>query len=380
MSQPPDMRAPSIPNLLSLRGSSRGLRGRNRGRGGQPSAGASNQAQQDATVQGTDTDAAVMRLSAVELGYLDDRFAQYFVQGQQPNRRLPIINRGTYTRTTALDRLINSFLGHDSGAGAARPRRQIVSLGAGTDTRCFRLFSPQSHRRGLIYHEVDFPSISSRKRMIVQATPALRSVLPEPKSSDDGSASASWQSTPEGAGNQYWCHGLDLRDLTGDRGEEDPLLSRLKGLRTDVPTLLISECCLCYLGTGEARDVIKCFADRIPDLGLVIYEPVKPDDAFGRQMASNLAARRIKMPTLEVYKQPRDQEERLREAGFKEVRQKTVDTIWGQWVSEEEKERVDGLEGLDEVEEWQLLAGHYIVAWGWKGPFLEGGNVMDVSR
>ncbi|KAJ0115384.1 hypothetical protein J7T55_012663 [Diaporthe amygdali] len=374
------MQAPSIPNLLSLRGSSRGLRGRNRGRGGHQGAGASGQAQQDATIQGTDTDAAVMRLSAVELGYLDDQFAQFFVQGQQPSRRLPIINRGTYTRTTALDRLINAFLGPDFGANEPLQFRQIVSLGAGTDTRCFRLFSSQRRRRGLIYHEVDFPSISSRKRMIVQATPALRSVLPGPVPTDDGAASASWRSTPEGEGNQYWCHGLDLRDLAGDDGEDDPLLSKLKGLRTDVPTLLISECCLCYLETAEARSVIKRFTHRIPDLGLVIYEPVKPDDAFGRQMASNLAARRIRMPTLEVYKQPRDQEQRLRDAGFKEVRQKTVDSIWGQWVSEEEKERVDGLEGLDEVEEWQLLAGHYIVAWGWKGPHFDGGNVMEALR
>lgn len=379
MSQSRDMQAPSIPNLLSLRGSGRGLRGRNRGRGGHPGAGASSQAQQDATIQGTDTDAAVMRLSAVELGYLDDQFAQYFVQGQQPNRRLPIINRGTYTRTTALDRLIASFLGHESGADEPLPRRQIISLGAGTDTRCFRLFSPSSRPRGLIYHEVDFPPISSRKRMIVQATSALRKVLPDPIPSDDGPASASWRSTPEGEGNQYWCHGLDLRDLTRDQGEGDSLLSRLEGLRTDVPTLLISECCLCYLETTEAQKVIKCFVDRIPDLGLVVYEPVKPDDAFGRQMASNLAARRIRMPTLEVYKQPKDQEERLRQAGFKEVRQKTVDSIWGQWISEGERERVDGLEGLDEVEEWQLLAGHYIVAWGWKGPRLEAMNGMDIS-
>lgn len=379
MSQSRDMQAPSIPNLLSLRGSGRGLRGRNRGRGGHPGAGASSQAQQDATIQGTDTDAAVMRLSAVELGYLDDQFAQYFVQGQQPNRRLPIINRGTYTRTTALDRLIASFLAHESGADEPLPRRQIVSLGAGTDTRCFRLFSPSNRPRGLIYHEVDFPPISSRKRMIVQATSALRKVLPDPIPGDDGPASASWRSTPEGERNQYWCHGLDLRDLTRDQGEGDSLLSRLEGLRTDVPTLLISECCLCYLETTESQKVIKCFVDRIPDLGLVVYEPVKPDDAFGRQMASNLAARRIRMPTLEVYKQPKDQEERLRQAGFKEVRQKTVDSIWGQWISEGERERVDGLEGLDEVEEWQLLAGHYIVAWGWKGPRLEAMNGMDIS-
>ena len=73
------------------------------------------------------------------------------------------------------------------------------------------------------------------------------------------------------------------------------------------------------------------------------------------------------MPTLEVYRQPADQEVRLRDAGFEQVRQMTVDTIWQRWVESDEKERVDGLEGLDEVEEWKLLAGHYIIAWGWKG-------------
>lgn len=95
MSQPPNMSAPSIPNLLSLRGGRGGGRGRRGapGRGGHPQS-ASSQAQHDATIQGTDTDAAVSRLSAVEIGYLDDPFAPFFVQGQSLSRRLPIINRG----------------------------------------------------------------------------------------------------------------------------------------------------------------------------------------------------------------------------------------------------------------------------------------------
>lgn len=97
MSQPPGMAAPSIPNLLSLRGTSGGGRGRGRsrgsGRGGHSNA-ASSQAQHDATIQGTDTDAAISRLSAVQLGYLEDPFAPYFVHGQALSRRLPLINRG----------------------------------------------------------------------------------------------------------------------------------------------------------------------------------------------------------------------------------------------------------------------------------------------
>lgn len=88
------MSAPSIPNLFSLRGSRGASRGRGRGRGGHPQSAALSH---DTTIQGTDTDAAVSRMSAVDLGYLQDPYAQYFVQNAAAGglvRRLPIINRG----------------------------------------------------------------------------------------------------------------------------------------------------------------------------------------------------------------------------------------------------------------------------------------------
>jgi len=92
------MAAPSIPNLLSLRGGGRGGRGGGRG-GGSTSTGSRRHghASADAVIQDTDTDAAVSRLSAVDLGYLDDPYARFFVSGP-PTRRLPIINRGTPTQ------------------------------------------------------------------------------------------------------------------------------------------------------------------------------------------------------------------------------------------------------------------------------------------
>lgn len=106
---------------------------------------------------------------------------------------------------------------------------------------------------------------------------------------------------------------------------------------------------------------------------MVLYEPVRPSDPFGQQMVSNLAARRIRMPTLQVYREIADQEARLREAGFVDgARALTVQDIWTRWVPAEDKEAVDRLEGLDEVEEWELLASHYAVAWGWRGRGFEG--------
>jgi hypothetical protein len=110
------MSSAHIPNLLSSRRGPR-LRGRGGGRG-HGHVGVSASSRRDQTVQSTDTDAAVSRLSAVSLGYLDDPFAQYFVDGPG-TRRLPIINRGvceksarakcTHNLTAHLDRNLHPY-------------------------------------------------------------------------------------------------------------------------------------------------------------------------------------------------------------------------------------------------------------------------------
>ena len=244
-----------------------------------------------------------------------------------------------------------------SGTSYQGPQpRQIISLGAGTDTRPFRLFARQKQNQ-VVYHELDFAAMAAKKLRTVRAVPALRAILPNASDPENDS----WGARPP-SGGEYLCHGVDLRRLA-----QSDAPSTLPGLRTDVPTLLVSECCLCYLEPAEAQGVISWFAHRIADVGIVLYEPVKPDDPFGKMMVSNLAARRIRMPTLEMYKQPDDQASRLRDAGFEFANAVTVDEIYETWISDEERERVDRLEGLDEVEEWKLLAGHYAVAWGWRG-------------
>ncbi|KAL7916069.1 S-adenosyl-L-methionine-dependent methyltransferase [Trichoderma velutinum] len=361
------MSAPSIPNLLSLR--ARGGRGRSRGRGqarggfgtgaGAP---ASRGQAHDSVIQGTDTDAAVSRLSAVDMGYLSDPYARYFVTAFDgpPARRFPIINRGTYTRTTAIDNLVHSFLaGAEGEEQQGGTTKQIVSLGAGTDTRPFRLFSQQSHPQ-LVYHEIDFSVTSAKKLKTVEAVPPLASVLTNRSTGDTGS----WSSQP--SNGEYFCHGLDIRRLSPAATEILP------GLRTDVPTLILSECCLCYLSQEESEGVLEYFSSRISNISVVIYEPIHLGDAFSDTMISNLAARNIHMPSLERSRDGADQASRLKRIGFENARQLTIDRLWSKWVNAEEKERVDRLEGLDEIEEWQLLAGHYVVVWSFRGDGFEG--------
>jgi [phosphatase 2A protein]-leucine-carboxy methyltransferase len=254
---------------------------------------------------------------------------------------------GSYTRTVALDTLIDLFLSEPG-------EKQIVSLGAGTDTRPFRLSSQKARPGFVYYHEIDFEAISEKKFRTVQASRVLRNILINPTRRGEG-----WFSMPPQG--PYYCHGIDLRTLT------DGTITTLPGLRTDIPTLVLSECCLCYLEPTDASNVIKFFTSQITNIGIAIYEPIKPQDAFGKMMVSNLAARNIQMPTLDIYREAVDQEQRLRDAGFAVARHMTIDQIWEDWVPAEEKYRLDTVEGLDEVEEWKLLASHYGVVWGSRG-------------
>ncbi|KAF2083769.1 leucine carboxyl methyltransferase superfamily [Saccharata proteae CBS 121410] len=358
------MAAPQIPNLNTLRqGRGGGLRGR--GRGLRDPHGSesleSRDEKQDKIVQNTDQDASGSRMSAVALQYLDDPFARPFITEQIP-RRYPIINRGTYVRTTAIDRLVDAFLATDP----ERPK-QIVSLGAGSDTRFFRIMA-RSPRLQLSYHELDFPTNTSSKISTIQRTPALidaiKSSLHEPSSlaiSQDATALHS---------PTYSIHPLDLRAFA-NTDPSTPLPS-LPFISPTTPTLVLSECCLIYLSPNHADAILANLTTRlIPQptpLSLVVYEPIRPHDPFGRVMISNLAARGIVLQTLKKYSSLYRQRERLRRAGFAGGQAAAdVNWLWEQWVPEGEKERVGSLEMLDEVEEWVLLARHYCVVWGWRG-------------
>ncbi|KAK2792621.1 carboxy methyl transferase for protein phosphatase 2A [Onygenales sp. PD_12] len=373
------MSANQIPNLNTLR---RGAgRGRFRGRGGLEGASrGDNAAAKDKVVQQTDNDASLSRLSAVELGYLHDPFARATLNGGVAgSRRYPIINRGTYVRTTAIDRLVDHFL-NTSGKPNSR-KRQIISLGAGSDTRVFRLLS-DNPSLDILYHELDFPTNTIAKIKSIRSSPLLHNALrisgPEDVNiSPDGDALHS---------KYLHIHPVDLRTLST---ATSPTL--LQGVDRTLPTLLISECCLIYLSPTDAVNVLSYFTQTLfpssqsqtvapahpshptpsvsasAPLALILYEPIRPDDPFGRTMVSNLAVRGIHLQTLNRYASLSAERERLREHGFVSGQGAAdVDFLWERWVSAEEKERVAELEMLDEIEEWKLLASHYCVAWGWR--------------
>ncbi|KAF8453437.1 S-adenosyl-L-methionine-dependent methyltransferase [Terfezia claveryi] len=347
----------------------------------------------DHIVQQTDVDASGSRLAAVDLGYLVDPYAALLHTGGDNDRprRFPLINRGTYTRTMAIDELVVQFL---KGVPTGQ-KKQIVSLGAGSDTRYWRLKERGGEwTRGLVYHEMDFSEVARKKAERVKKWGVLSKALelgeeitfghgggdnggngsktttPSSVSIQQSRASVNTVDIDQGTGNitspDYYLHAIDIRLLKLGL-PTSPLPDTIE---TTIPTLIISECCLIYLAPAEADAILTFFTTVFKlshPLSIVLYEPIGSDDAFGKVMIQNLATRGIVLQTLKKYSTLSRQKERLRMLGFKGGQAAgDVDWIWENWVGANEKERLARLEMLDEVEEWKLLARHYCVVWGWK--------------
>jgi len=91
----------------------------------------------DDGIRQTDGDASQARLSAVRKSYLRDPFISFLVP--QPHlvpTRPPLINIGTYTRSEAIDELIVHWINSVTTGGS---KVQMISIGAGSDTRFWRL-------------------------------------------------------------------------------------------------------------------------------------------------------------------------------------------------------------------------------------------------
>ncbi|KAI0263837.1 S-adenosyl-L-methionine-dependent methyltransferase [Gloeopeniophorella convolvens] len=302
----------------------------------------------DAPVRATDTDAALARLSAVRRGYLADPYIAPLVpRAHLQPARPPLINIGTYLRARTLDALVAGFV-----RAAAPARVQIVSLGAGSDTRFWRLAEGPDRERIARYVELDFKENTARKVMAIRKSAVLGAPLGEVSVEDGGTALRA---------PVYSLLPADLR-------RAPPWHARLAELLDPAtPTLLLAECVLVYMPPAAARALLAWFAahvERAP-LGAAVYEMFGLGDAFGRVMRANLRVRGVELPGAEPYADVEALRARFtRELGWARGRAVTLREVRARYVAPRERARLAGLEMLDEVEELELVLAHYAVSWG----------------
>jgi len=165
-----------------------------------------------------------------------------------------------FFRTKAIDWILQSFLYYFSEATA-----QVISLGAGYDSSCFRLMSEGAKST---FIEIDFPQTVHNKSSIIKSTPELYGLLQDPVF-DEGCTIVPLRS------KQYSLVGVDLCNVML---LEQTLLSLVNFA---MPTLLLSECVMTYMDVKDSQRLIEWACRKFGNSMFVTYEQIHPNDGFG---------------------------------------------------------------------------------------------------
>lgn len=378
--------------------------------------------QWDNAVEATSDDAAISKLSAINLGYYQDPFLKHLVARtrSKPIRRSPIINRGYFARVAARDKVISQFLmsvirttNQTTGStDSKKPKVQIVALGAGCDTIYFRLKQQQVacmkqkeadgdqeqeestqhveietvHRLedvemekiDMKFVEVDLPAVIERKAKIICQTEQINSLIEsnEAESEEPSLMQALKQKLtllPEDKAERPISRSregvfIDTDDYTlvaADIRKVTELLIMLKSLKqfdASIPTLFLSECVMVYLEPGESLRILSALSKAFPSSAVFVYEQIRPDDAFGKVMTENLKRRGCPLKGLPAHTSPEMQIERFTtKAGFRCCECLDMNEIYYHVLDKQRLKTIEKLEIFDEFEEWHLMQAHYCI-------------------
>ena len=343
----------------------------------------------DPAIRATNDDASTSKLAAVRLGYWSDPWLSHFLSQPAPRapggappprrqahlRRPPLINRGYFCRHLAFKWLVDEFLRRvPAGEGAT-----IISLGAGFETTFFRLVSEVEGageaagassapcRLPTRYVELDFSEVTRRKAATIAAVPDLLAAVGGDKASLDLDAGAL-------TGPAFALRPVDLRDA-------DAVLGALTDAGVDPahPTLILAECVFAYLPPAAGRALISALGHRFrAAAACAVYDPIRPDDAFGRQMGANLEARGCPLVGIPGAPSLEAQAERFTGGGaWAHAAAADLREVWDRRTPAAAHAAANALERLDEVEEWHLMLEHYGLAVGVNGGGEGGGCLRE---
>lgn len=354
----------------------------------------------------TSEDAARGKLAAVSAGYYSDSFARAFVPeglaGRSPG---PLLNRGHYARVAAVGSICEQFL-----SAVPLDEAQIISLGAGFDTRFWQLCA--IGRRPRLFIEIDQPAVVARKAACIEADPSLMEWLPgmtvepprsyQPEPLDSAQSAHQPTATPGEMAAPLTLAPLPLPTLpsvpsarallgcatsvrsvaggyflgTADLRHLPSLEAALSAAcwRSDLPTLLLAECVLVYLAPECSESLLSWFGARASSIALALYEQIHPHDPFGKMMLSNLRRRGCPLLGLVGCPDLEAQVARCERSGWRRAEAESVLKLYEGVLSIGERKRLERLEMLDEVEEWRLMLGHYCVLLAIKEDTEEGGE------
>lgn len=315
-------------------------------------------------VQSTNDSSALSKSSLASRGYVDDAFTSLLVPATA--RRTPLIHRGYYVRARAVSHCVHAFLTQTSAFSDA-PSAQILSLGAGSDSLYFRL-KASGLLAGAGVWEVDFLDVAKRKAERIGETPELCALI-GPFQRGSPESALCFESL------DYRILGLDLRQLQ----QLDEALEAA-GLNVAAPTLLLAEAVLTYLQHSSAAALIAWAAQRFPNALFVMYEQMKPQDAFGQVMLQHFQQLNSPLHGLDLFPDVESQRHRFLQAGWTACSAMDMNEFYHCFLPAEERQRIEHLEPFDEFEEWHLKCSHYFILTASKGDTLSQSLVLPPSK
>ena len=368
----------------------------------------------------TGMDAAISKHSAASSGYNRDPFIPFFVDVRRRQlRRAPLINRGYFARTQAVDQLVINFLKSvvkapankataamtmsvilgDSGSKCpnsngrsggitmkqfANANRQDQAsmydadvspsspdhftsgegsrLASGTQAQIVTLGAGNDT---LFFRlRTDYPDLSNNLTIFETDFPSVIARKQQLVASHPCMKSlavtdigaADGNISPDAKTQRYHSFGSDLRDI-------DAVAAGLAscGFNPDLPTLFLSECVLIYLDTEYSNALIRWAANTVNQGVFITYEQILPFDAFGAMMVRNIAARGCPLRSITNYPTLASLKARYEALGWTETCVRDMNDVYYNFLHKDEVKRIEKLEIFDELEEWHLIQGHYCI-------------------
>ncbi len=139
-----------------------------------------------------------------------------------------------------------------------------------------------------------------------------------------------------------------------------------------LPTLVILECVLVYMEADAAAALLSWAARTFQTAAVLVYDPSRPNDAFGKQMQLNLAARGCPFRSIGAAADPQAHAARLRACGWSRTAAADMNAVYVHLLEPRARAAAEQREMLDELEEWRLMLAHYVLALGVNDPQARG--------
>lgn len=279
-------------------------------------------------LQKTAHDACSRKVHCVAKKYLDDPYVAFFAKDITIVNS-PLMNRGTWLRTTAIENCVTAF----SRSVNSVPI-QVISFGAGVDTLYFRLKKDHADVPLSAYVELDLRDLVAEKHGIIKKNQMLSSAV----------------------GPEYALLPCDLR--------KPPEVAELlkQHVKPGVPTLLLAEMVFVYIEASTTTELLRVVLGDVLGAGtnveLITYDAMQPNDRFGQMMLENLSSIGVYLKGIEDLPTVDAHVKRCKDVGFKTVNAQTMKKLYLS-VPREQQMWLNKLEMIDDWDEWNLVHEHY---------------------